>query len=142
MTRYRAKLLTPNYSDCKRNCRQIAAMSTPYYGYIVAPNILSDNDILNALRYGDNNDKQFAQLIEWYELERIQFDKTKKHVMCWGSKENVADAIEGITQILSDSATSIVTLLQIKTDIEHIRRKNDERDMCDHDEEYYEKKHM
>jgi hypothetical protein len=80
---------------------KIKMQEASYYGYLKAPSFLSSADIASAIRYGNDKDKLFKQLSEWFELDFIRFDSAKKQIMCWGEKKNIEETFEAMEELLS-----------------------------------------
>ena len=74
------------------------------FGYVMYPPILlSDAEVLNAMRYNDSKDTHFTHFTVWYEVAFVFLDFHAKQIMCWGIKENVQDALEGIQELLNNA---------------------------------------
>lgn len=76
----------------------------PTFGYVMYPPIrLTDADVVNAMRYNDSSDIHFAHFTVWYEVAFVFLDFHAKQIMCWGTKQNVQDALEGIQELLNNA---------------------------------------
>ena len=74
------------------------------FGYVMYPNtILTEQDITKAMRYNDSKDTHFTHFTVWYEVAFVFLDFHAKQIMCWGIKENVQDALEGIQELLNNA---------------------------------------
>lgn len=71
------------------------------FGYVwMENNILTNQEILNMLRYNDSKDAQFTHFSVWYEVDFVFVDFLTRRIMCWGLEANVLDALDGIQDLL------------------------------------------
>lgn len=74
------------------------------FGYVMYnENQLTDAEIINAMRYNDSKDTHFTHFTVWYEVVFVFLDFHAKQIMCWGTKPNVQDALEGIQELLNNA---------------------------------------
>ena len=55
------------------------------------------------MRYNDSSDIHFTHFTVWYEVAFVFLDFHAKQIMCWGTKQNVQDALEGIQELLNNA---------------------------------------
>ena len=79
------------------------------FGYVMyLPILLTDTEVVNAMRYNDSKDTNFSHFKVWYEVAFVFLDFNAKQIMCWGTKQNVQDALEGIQELLNNAVNKKV----------------------------------
>lgn len=83
--------------------------SETIFGYVMyLPILLTDTEVVNAMRYSDSKDTNFSHFKVWYEVAFVFLDFNAKQIMCWGTKQNVQDALEGIQELLNNAVNKKV----------------------------------
>jgi hypothetical protein len=67
----------------------LSKRETIYYGYIMIPEKISDDEVIDILTYNVQTDYYYDQWILKYCLDFAWYDISGRHVMFWG--ENQAD---------------------------------------------------
>jgi hypothetical protein len=71
------------------------------FGYVmVDKNYLTNQEIINMMRYNDSKDTQYTHFAVWYEVDFVFLDLHARQIMCWGLEKNVLDALNGIQELL------------------------------------------
>lgn len=113
----------------------------PTFGYVMYPPfLLTDADVVNAMRYNDRNDIHFTHFTVWYELAFVFLDFHAKQIMCWGTKQNVQDALEGMQELLHNAINKKEHTQQAQKTTEQNRLENDRMDCWD--KEFMANKHL
>jgi hypothetical protein len=116
------------------------------FGYVMYTETqLTDSEIINAMQYNDSKDIYFMHFAVWYEVTFVFLDLHAKQILCWGTKQNVQDALEGIQELLHNAIRKKVKKQQAQQQVDEqlriVAQQNrvDEQNLLD---EQNEEKHL
>jgi hypothetical protein len=69
--------------------RTILGRPQSYYGYIRMPYNLTDEEVVDILKYKNKQDVYFAQFSALLKLDFTWYDHMGQHVMVWGESQDI-----------------------------------------------------
>lgn len=126
---------TENYKNISKQQADAIRDALPTettFGYVMCTqNQLTDTEIINAIRYNDSRDTHFNHFIMWYEVAFVFVDLHAKQIMCWGTNENVQNALEGTQELLHNAIRKKMKTQQAQQDVDEQLRKVTEQKRID-----------